>query len=60
VNEEIPVLRRAESSGGSRAANADGAPRKHGASIAAGLRKRKAPPAVRPVALSFDKVPRAG
>src|SRR4029079_908206 len=31
VNEEIPVLRRAESSGGSRAANGDGAPRKHGA-----------------------------
>src|ERR1700676_594970 len=35
-----PSLR---SSGGSRAANADGAPRKHGLSIAAGGENRKAP-----------------
>src|ERR1700731_1654527 len=38
---EIPVLRRALSSGGSRAANAYDAPRKHGLSIAGGGGNRK-------------------
>ena len=40
-----PGLALSRNSGGSRAANADGAPRKHALSIAAGGRKRKAPTA---------------
>src|SRR6185436_18681296 len=43
MNRKIPVLRRAERSGGSRAANADGAPRKHGAFHSSRGKNRKAP-----------------
>src|SRR6516162_2162329 len=39
----VPVLRRAGGSGGSRAANPYGAPRKHGALHSRGRRNRKAP-----------------
>src|SRR2546429_6005722 len=46
VNTKIPVLRRAERSGGSRAANADGAPRKHGRFHSRGRRKSQRAPAV--------------
>src|SRR6202051_4744461 len=53
VNVANPGLAPSQSSGGSRAANADGAPRKHGAFHSRGLPNRKAPAGDYPIAPSF-------
>src|SRR3954467_8831755 len=54
-NDKIPVLRGAEGSGGSRAANPYDAPRKHGLSIAGGRGKRKGPAGPFPSSIDHAK-----